>query len=76
MVQGVDIGVTSAKVKEIVEQKIAPLKKELEEIKALLGRLQTSNKVEHGSIKQDTKSILEDTDKLRYVSEVRPEEEF
>ncbi len=65
MVQGADGGMTRAQMDDLIQEKIAPLKKDIDEIKAMLQSLLVNNKIEHGKLKQNTEAILEDTDSIR-----------
>lgn len=53
-------GITEQQVERIVDQKIIPLKKDIDEIKTMLRALQRISKIE-----QNTEAILEDTDSIR-----------
>ncbi len=53
-------GISRQEIEQLIEQEIAPLKKEIDEIKAMLRALQRISKIE-----QNTEAILEDTDSIR-----------
>ncbi len=58
-------GASRQEIEQLVDQKIAPLKKDINEIKTMLKSLLTSSKIEHGAIHKNTEAILEDTDSIR-----------
>ncbi len=60
MPSGSNGGASRQEIEQLVDQKIAPLKKDIEEIKAMLRTLQRISKIE-----QNTEAILEDTDSIR-----------
>ena len=69
MVTGSGGGASRNQVEQVVEQKIAPLKKDIEEIKKMLTELSTSIKTEHGTLDQKADATLEDTDSIRRAVE-------
>ncbi len=57
-------GASRQEIEQLVDQRIAPLKKDIEEIKRMLIALQRISKIE-----QNTEAILEDTDSIRRNTE-------